>query len=652
MCGIAALLVVKNSNTKQEPNGNQTNQLKDNFIERSKLLRHRGPDWSGNWSHESDKHFTVLTHERLSIIDPNGGSQPIIYNYTLLNGEKHSIVLCVNGEIYNHKKLRTELTAAINMHENELKSDDNQLTSQQLTSQQLTSQQLTSQQLNENDLQNNNDTKHYCAYIYQSDSDCECILAWYIHYYNLGKLDRESMIELINKLDGQFSFVLYDTYHNKMLAVRDPIGITSLYMGFNGIDTMEIASELKAINPQFKIEQFPPGHFIDSNIEFTPINYYQNSISGFWTNNFNYDINQTKYKSFHNGPLDFTNQDHVEKEIRTLMINAVKKRLMADVPFGMLLSGGLDSSLVCSIAVRLLKDGMHHDWGNKIHTFSIGLPGAPDLEKAQVVADFLGTIHHAFTFTLEEGLDAVNDIVKYLETYDVTTIRASTPMYLLARKIKAMGVKMVLSGEGADELLGGYLYYMSAPNDEEFHGECVRRMSQLNYFDCLRANKSTMAWGVEGRFPFLDKEVIRLFMSLSPDMKCREVNGRKVEKYILRKSFDVKYDSSQKPVFLPDEILWRQKEQFSDGVGYSWIDTLVEMATKNISDEEMAVAGIKYSVNTPKTKEALYYRKLFMQYYPNHYNSVKLWQPRTDWEGVDGDPSGRAQSCHDQTTRN
>jgi len=645
MCGIAALLVIKTSNTTEEQNNNTNNntninntdntntyyyndnELKDNFIERSKLLRHRGPDWSGNWSHESDKYIAVLAHERLSIIDPNGGSQPIIYNYNLPNGEKHSIVLCVNGEIYNHKSLRTELTAAINMHENELK-------------------------LNNNNLQNQSLSNHYCSYIYQSDSDCECILAWYIHYYNLGKLNRESMIEFINKLDGQFSFVLYDTYHNKLLAARDPIGITSLYVGFNGIDTMEIASELKAINNEFKIQQFPPGHFIDSNIEFTPLNYYQKSIYGYWKNKFNYDINQQNYKSFHNGPLDFDNQDHVEKEIRTLMINAVKKRLMADVPFGMLLSGGLDSSLVCSIAVRLLKDGMDHDWGGKIHTFSIGLPGAPDLEKAQVVADFLGTIHHSFTFTMEEGLDAITDIVKYLETYDVTTIRASTPMYLLARKIKAMGVKMVLSGEGADELLGGYLYYLSAPNDEEFHGECVRRVSQLNYFDCLRANKSTMAWGVEGRFPFLDREIIRLFMSLSPDMKCREVNGRKVEKYILRKSFDVKYDSSQKPVFLPDEILWRQKEQFSDGVGYSWIDTLVEVATQNITDEEMAIAGIKYSINTPKTKEALYYRKLFMQYYPNHDNSVKLWQPRTDWEGVGGDPSGRAQSCHEQTTRN
>ena len=462
MCGIAALLVIKTSNTTEEQNNNTNNntninnndntntyyyndnELKDNFIERSKLLRHRGPDWSGNWSHESDKYIAVLAHERLSIIDPNGGSQPIIYNYTIENGERHSIVLCVNGEIYNHKTLRIDLTASINIYKNKNKSKV---------------------EVNNKDFISSK--SYYCDYQYQSDSDCECILAWYIHYCNLNKLDRYSMIELINKLDGQFSFVLYDTYHDKLLAARDPIGITSLYIGFNGIDTMEIASELKAINDKFTIEQFPPGHFIDSNIEFTPMNYYNKSIYGYWKNNFNYDINQKNYKSFHNGPLDFSNQDYVEREIRTLMINAVKKRLMADVPFGMLLSGGLDSSLVCSIAVRLLKDGMDHDWGGKIHTFSIGLPGAPDLEKAQVVADFLGTIHHSFTFTIEEGLDAVSEIIKYLETYDVTTIRASTPMYLLARKIKAMGVKMVLSGEGADELLGGYLYYISAPNDKE-----------------------------------------------------------------------------------------------------------------------------------------------------------------------------------------
>ncbi|CAG8559402.1 4298_t:CDS:10, partial [Acaulospora colombiana] len=479
-----------------------------------------------------------------------------------LYNDDETIFLSVNGEIYNHKILAKQIKG--NPH-------------------------------------------------FRTHSDCEVIL----HLYNeVGK-------DVVNYLDGMFSFVLLDTTKNRFLAARDPIGITTLYQGWSSSSpgTVYFSSELKALNEECdKIIAFPPGHIYDSETGETT-RYYQPS---WWDESL---IPTT--------PIDY-------KLLRESLEKAVRKRLMSDVPYGVLLSGGLDSSLIASIASREAKklvagmrngttDDERRELGtDKLHSFSIGLPGSPDLKAARSVAKFLKTLHHEFTFTIQEGLDAIHDIIYHLETYDVTTIRASTPMYLLSRKIKALGVKMVLSGEGSDEILGGYLYFHAAPSAEDFHKETVTRVKHLHTADCLRANKSTMAWGLEARVPFLDKDFLDVAMSINPEEKMFKEG--KMEKYILRKAFDVSTTGDQNP-YLPDSILWRQKEQFSDGVGYGWIDSLKEAAESHITDDQMADAAQRWPKDTPRTKEAYWYREQFESWFPQDActSSVKLWIPRKDW---------------------
>ncbi|CAG8529172.1 917_t:CDS:2 [Funneliformis mosseae] len=529
----------------------------------SKRLRHRGPDWSGCKISGNN----ILCHERLAIVGVDSGAQP-------LTNEDETIILAVNGEIYNHKTLRKQLRP---------------------------------------------DTH------FKTQSDCEIIL----HLYSeIGK-------DVVNHLDGMFSFVLLDTNRNRFIAARDPIGITSLYQGWSSSspDTVYFSSELKALNEECdKIILFPPGHIYDS-LTGETTRYYKPS---WWDG-----------EVIPKNPINYT-------YLRESLENAVRKRLMSDVPYGVLLSGGLDSSLIASIATReaaklaATQNGFEDDRGvttwQKLHSFSIGLPGSPDLIAARSVAEFLDTIHHEFTFTLQEGLDAVHDVIHHLETYDVTTIRASTPMYLLSRKIKAMGVKMVLSGEGSDEILGGYLYFHAAPSAADFHKETVSRVKKLHTADCLRANKSTMAWGLEARVPFLDKTFLDVAMSIDPEEKLFK-EGR-MEKYILRKAFDVSTTGDVRP-YLPESVLWRQKEQFSDGVGYSWIDTLKETAEQHVTDEQLANAANVWAKDTPTSKEAYWYREQFESWFPEEActDSVERWIPRADW-GCPEDPSGRAQAVH------
>lgn len=560
-------------------------QMKENLLKSSKLIRHRGPDWSGNYIYNGKYKNILVGHERLSIIDPSGGSQPIIYEKE--NG--HKIILAVNGEIYNYKKLKKK------------------------------------------------------NHKYLTNSDCEVIISEYLHC-------KEDYSTLLNTLDGQFGFILYDTEKELLLAGRDSIGITSLYYGLDNDNNFMISSEMKGLYLCDNIFTFKNGNYlvIKNNETYNLENihnffkdYYSSSILGTWLNE----------KSMNSILIGSTLKEELEfyELVRNTLIKSVEKRLMSDVPFGVLLSGGLDSSLITSITVKLIKENnINLKWGEKIHSFSIGLQGSPDLIKAQETADFLGTIHHSFTFTIEEALDAVKDVIYHLETYDITTIRASTPMYLLSRKIKAMGVKMVMSGEGADELLGGYLYFLNAPNNNEFHLECQRRVKDLSYFDCLRANKSTLAWGLESRFPFLDKEFVDLSFKIPPSLKRKN----NIEKYVLRKAFDINNHNGN-PIYLPKSILWRQKEQFSDGVGYSWIDTIRQLGEDSITDEEYSNKEKIYSFNTPVSKEGFMFRKCFHELFPNKQNekTVKLWIPRTDWDGVNLDPSGRAQIVHKNTTK-
>ncbi|KAF9910647.1 asparagine synthetase [Linnemannia zychae] len=536
----------------------------------SKKLRHRGPDWSG--CTVAGNH--ILCHERLAIVGVESGAQP-------LTNDDETLILSVNGEIYNHKALRKMCP----------------------------------------------EDTHF-----KTQSDCEVIL----HLYKtMGP-------EVVKHLDGMFSWVLLDTKKNRILAARDPIGITTLYQGWNSKQpgTIYFASELKALNEECdRIIAFPPGHIFDSETGETT-RYFEPT---WWDG-----------EKIPSNPVDY-------KLIRESLEKAVRKRLMSEVPYGVLLSGGLDSSLIASIAARETqkiidgvplnsKDGDEVDesavasWP-RLHSFSIGLEGSPDLAAARVAADYLKTVHHEYTFTVQDGLDAIADVVYHLETYDVTTIRASTPMYMLSRKIKAMGVKMVLSGEGADEIFGGYLYFHAAPSAADLHTETVSRVKNLHYADCLRANKSTMAWGVEARVPFLDKAFLEVAMNVDPKEKM-SFKG-KMEKHILRKAFDTSDDPTAKP-YLPDSILWRQKEQFSDGVGYSWIDTLKDTAVAKVSDEEFAKAATRWPQDTPQTKEAYWYREVFEQWFPQDActESVVRWIPRGDW-GCPADPSGRAQKVHD-----
>lgn len=491
--------------------------LRISALEMSKKLRHRGPDWSGIYS--SDK--AILAHERLAIVGVNSGAQPL---YSA--DKKH--ILAVNGEIYNHKELREKY------------ADD---------------------------------------YAFQTDSDCEVILALY----------REKGADLLEDLNGIFAFILYDEEKDEYLVGRDHIGIIPMYHGYDEHGNYYVASEMKALVPVCKsISEFPPGHFYSSK-DAEPTRYYVRD----WMD----------YDAVKDNPTS-------KEELKQALEDAVKRQLMTDVPYGVLLSGGLDSSITSAVAkkfaaMRIEDNEESQAWWPQLHSFAVGLEDAPDLKAAREVADKIGTVHHEMTYTIQEGLDAIRDVIYHIETYDVTTIRASTPMYLLGRKIKAMGIKMVLSGEGADEIFGGYLYFHKAPNKKEFHEETVRKLLALNMFDCARANKSLAAWGVEGRVPFLDKEFIDIAMRLNPqDKMCG--NG-KMEKHILRECFE---DD------LPPAIAWRQKEQFSDGVGYSWIDTLRETAEAKVTDQQMESAKFRFPYNTPVTKEGYVYREIFEELFP------------------------------------
>ncbi len=545
MCSIFAILDIQSDAAA----------LRSTALEMSKLMRHRGPDWSG--IHTTPR--AILAHERLAIVDIEHGAQPLL-------SEDGQLVLAVNGEIYNHKELKAELGD---------------------------------------------------KYRYQTNSDCEVILALYQEYG----------CDFLDKLNGIFAFVLYDKAKDCYLIGRDHMGIIPLYTGRDTSGNFYVASEMKALVPVCKtVEVFSPGHYLFSEDD-APVQYYQRDWRDYEA------VAQNSASS---------------EELREALEAAVKRQLMSDVPYGVLLSGGLDSSVISAItqtfAKRRIEDNDASDaWWPQLHSFAVGLKGAPDLAAAQKVADAIGTIHHELHFTFQEGLDAIKEVIYHLETYDVTTIRAATPMYLMARKIKAMGIKMVLSGEGADELFGGYLYFHKAPNARAFHEELVRKLDKLHLYDCLRANKAMAAWGLEARVPFLDKEFMDVAMRLNPEAKMSR-DGR-IEKHILREAFEHK---------LPAEVAWRQKEQFSDGVGYSWIDGLKEHAAAQVEDKELANARFRFPHNTPETKEAYFYRCFFEEHFPLESaaltvpggKSVACSTPEAlAWdESLSGiiDPSGRA----------
>ncbi len=490
--------------------------IRQQALKQSRLMLHRGPDWEGIYQND----HAVIVHERLSIVDPQNGAQPL-YN----DGRTH--VLAVNGEIYNHKDLEKELTV---------------------------------------------------PYKFKTGSDCEVILPLYEEFKRTGR-------NFVDRLVGDFAFVIYDAEDNTIFAARDHMGIVPMYVGTDREGRFYVASEMKALTPVCdSVQEFPPRSYL-----------YTKESREFQTY---YTRPWFKYENVKDCKTD-------REKLRDALIDSVRRQLMCDVPYGVLLSGGLDSSVISAIAAHLSEKrvedgGKSRAWFPRLHSFAIGLEGAPDLKKARIVADYLGTVHHEIHYTIEEGLDALRDVIYHIETYDVTTIRASTPMYLMARYIKAMGIKMVLSGEGSDEIFAGYLYFHKAPNAKELHEELVRKLGQLHLYDCLRANKSLMSWGVEGRVPFLDKKFLDVAMTINPEDKM--CPGKTIEKKVLREAFDG---------WLPDEILWRQKEQFSDGVGYSWIDALRDYAEKKVSDEKFAEAAVRFPVNTPMTKEAYLYREIF-----------------------------------------
>ncbi|KAJ3339788.1 asparagine synthetase [Gonapodya sp. JEL0774] len=588
MCGIFAVFGVA------DPQG-----FRARALALSKRIRHRGPDWNGIKVSGNN----VVCHERLAIVGVDSGAQP-------LTNEDDSVILTVNGEIYNHLKLRSKLQKQHN---------------------------------------------------FKTHSDCEVILYLWEEF-------RETFI---NDLDGFFSFALYDARTDEYLIARDPLGITTLYIGWRDSDgSTWVSSEMKTMNEDCdRIEAFPPGHYYSSKTK-QFVQYYHPT----WYDHPKAGVPDDAALAYKQTPEE---DAEMYKQLRESLERAVKKRLMSEVPFGVLLSGGLDSSIISAITVRTI-ERMREEEKNKkgnvqtnglssgdedtdetaqalqaismwprLHSFSIGLPGAPDLKFARIVADFLGTAHHEYTYTFDEGLDAIPDVIYHLETYDVTTIRASTPMYLLSRRIKSMGVKMVLSGEGSDEIFGGYLYFHYAPDARQLHHECIARIQNLNKSDNLRANKSTMAWGLESRVPFQDRAFLDVAMNVVP-ANHKLINQapyfHKGEKFVIRKAFD----TPEKP-YLPDEILWRQKEQFSDGVGYSWIDGLKDHAEKSVSDVDFAAAAERFPHDTPTTKEAYYYRQIFEQHFPQKQclTTVMRWIPRKDW-GCPEDPSGRAQKVHEQ----
>ena len=520
MCGIVGIFNI----------GEQTPELRQKALRMSQKIRHRGPDWSGIYTGPS----AILCHERLSIVDPESGRQPLF-------APDKKQVLAVNGEIYNHTSIR------------------------QSTS----------------------------DYQYQTGSDCEVILALYREWKANGA---SSFVPLLERLSGIFAFALYDVEDGSFLIARDPIGVIPLYIGYDKDGKVYVASELKALEGQCdRYEPFLPGHY-------------------YWSREADKGMQRWYTRGWMQGetvPKEELSYGDAVEEVRLGLMSAVKRQLMSDVPYGVLLSGGLDSSVISAIAARYAShrvenDGATEAWWPRLHSFAVGLKGAPDLAKAKLVAERIGTVHHEINYTIQEGLDAIRDVIYFIETYDVTTVRASTPMYLLARVIKSMGIKMVLSGEGADEIFGGYLYFHKAPTPEEFHKETVRKLSKLHLYDCLRANKSLSAWGVEGRVPFLDKEFLDVAMTLDPSYKM--CPGKEIEKKVVRDAFSD---------MLPEEIAWRQKEQFSDGVGYSWIDTLKQITASVVSDEQMAHAAERFPINPPRNKEEYYYRSIFAEHFPS-----------------------------------
>ena len=552
MCGIVSIFNIKK----------QTHELREKALRMSQKIRHRGPDWSGIYCGGS----AILAHERLSIVDPESGGQPLF-------SPDRKVVLAVNGEIYNHQEIRRQYAG---------------------------------------------------RYDFQTGSDCEVILALY----------RDKGIDFLEDISGIFAFALYDEEKDAFLIARDPIGVIPLYIGYDSDGTVYVASELKALEGQCeRYKPFLPGHYYWSK-EPGMKRYYHRD----W---FEYDAVKN-------------NEANVDT-IRDALKDSVRRQLMSDVPYGVLLSGGLDSSVISAIAEkfsehRIEDNSQTRAYWPRLHSFAVGLKGAPDLAKAKLVADHIGTVHHEINYTIQEGLDAIRDVIYFIETYDVTTVRASTPMYLLARVIKSMGIKMVLSGEGADEVFGGYLYFHKAPSAKAFHEETVRKLSKLHYYDCLRANKSLSAWGVEGRVPFLDKEFLDVAMRTNPEAKM--CPGSTIEKKIVREAF---------ADMLPAEIAWRQKEQFSDGVGYSWIDTLKKITSEAVSDEQMAHAAERFPINPPLNKEEYYYRSIFAEYFPSESAARSVNQEASvacstaialEWDAAFknmNDPSGRAvKGVHEQ----
>ncbi|WP_045770289.1 asparagine synthase B [Xanthomonas albilineans] len=503
--------------------GDDLQTLRRQALDCSQRQRHRGPDWSGVYVDAG----AILVHERLAIVDPTGGAQPLL-------SDDGQLALAVNGEIYNHRELKQQLTQ---------------------------------------------------SYAFQTGSDCEVINALY---------REQAPAALLDRLNGIFAFALWDKAAGRVLIARDPMGVCPLYWGHDAQGRLRVASEMKSLADSCAdVAQFPPGHYYDS-ASGALVQYYRRP----WR--------------------DYAAVQGVEvskQELREAFERAVHRQLMTDVPYGVLLSGGLDSSLVAAVAARFARKRIEENdqaeaWWPRLHSFAIGLKGSPDLAAAAIAAEALGTVHHGFEYTFEEGLDALPEVIRHIETYDVTTIRASTPMFLLARRIKAMGVKMVLSGEGSDEIFGGYLYFHKAPNAREFHEELIRKLDALYNYDCLRANKSMMAWGVEPRVPFLDVEFLEVAMRMDAQHKMagtRADGSKRIEKAVLREAFEG---------YLPESILWRQKEQFSDGVGYGWIDGLKAHADTQVSDRELAAADKRFSVNPPQTKEAYYYRSLFERAFP------------------------------------
>lgn len=552
MCGIVGIFNIRDG----------VGALRAKALKMSAKIRHRGPDWSGVYAGKS----AILAHERLSIVDPESGRQPLF-------SPDAKQILAVNGEIYNHQSIR----------------------------------------------------KRYAGkYEFGTQSDCEVILPLY----------REKGVDFLEDISGIFAFALYDEEKDDFLIARDPIGVIPLYIGHDTDGNVYVASELKALEGFCETyEPFLPGHYYLGS-EGKMVRWYKRD----WMN----------YDAVKDNPASV-------EVVREGLMDAVKRQLMCDVPYGVLLSGGLDSSVISAIAekysaMRIESGDTDRAWWPRLHSFAVGLQGAPDLAKAREVAEFIGTVHHEINYTIQEGLDAIRDVIYYIETYDVTTVRASTPMYLLARFIKSMGIKMVLSGEGADEIFGGYLYFHKAPSAKDFHEETVRKLGKLHWYDCLRANKSLSAWGVEGRVPFLDKEFLDIAMRLNPEAKM--CPGKTIEKKIVREAFSD---------MLPDSVAWRQKEQFSDGVGYSWIDTLKDMTSKAVTDEQMAHAAERFPINTPLNKEEYFYRSIFAEHFPSDSAARSVNQEASvacstsvalEWDAAwkkMNDPSGRAvRGVHDQ----